>query len=157
MNDQKQHGVYERHHCRFTAAHPTLGLKLHQNPMWTQLSMTLRCVQHNTNFLWGVSKYFSEYCFLSFVKAHPKPIYSSKHSETGKPNFSKPIENDNMFECLWADMNLKSFVTKQATEQTFLVQPQNRRGARFSPHWFQVTLSNNLIRITLSNMHHVHL
>lgn len=127
MNDQKQHGVYERHYCRFIAAHPTLGLKLPQNTMWTQLSMTLRCVQHNTNFerlLWGVSKYFSVYCLLSFVTAHPKP---SKHSETGKPNSSKHIKNYNVWMFVsWREPQELCHKTSNRTDMSSPVSKQNR-------------------------------
>lgn len=75
---------------------------------------------------------FQNIAFSVLLKANPKPMYSSKHSKTGEPHFSKHIENDNVFECLRADMNLKSFVIKQATEQTCLVQPQNRMAVGFS-------------------------
>lgn len=99
INDQKQHDVYEGHNCRSIAVHPitTLALKQPQNAIWTQLSITLRYVGYLwADILWEVSKYFSEYCFLSFVKAYPKQIYSSKHSKTRQPHFCKHTEKNNV-------------------------------------------------------------
>jgi len=52
INDQKQHDVYEGHHCGSIAIHPItpLALKLPQNTIQTQLSMTFMYVRYSTKF-----------------------------------------------------------------------------------------------------------
>lgn len=64
------------------------------------------------------------------------------------------LKNNNVFESLWADMNLKSFANCHKTGHwTHMACPASKQNTSwvFAP-WFQVTVSNNLI-----SMYHVHL
>lgn len=150
INGQKQHGVYERHHCRFIAAYPILGLKLPQNTMWTQLSMTLRILRD----FYG--KYQNTFQNIAFTVLLKPPLSQYTQANIQKLDSLTSLNILKIIMCLkvWADMNLKSFAnchkTGHRTHMACLASKQNTSWV-FAP-WFQVTVSNNLI-----SMHHVHL